>query len=322
MTEPVLRDVLIPHAAYRNATQALEKAFAEAQSGPDTILVPLFGPSGSGKSTIVESCECAHPSYRDDYGLKVPVVRMKVPSRPTVKGLVTELLYALEDPLYDKGTEQSMLIRLRRLLKAAAVRMVVLDEFQHFVDKASYQVMHHVADTLKVIADETRVVLVVVGLERSMAVIEQNEQLARRCIKQIMLPYFDWASTQLRQEFRSILRAVDKKLEYLDAVKLSDEKIAFRIFCATGGVISNVMRLLRTAEAYALDSPTRQLDLACLASAYEDVIYRSSRAVDDPFDPAVNLSASAELLSRVAEMVRHGADPTGLSPRQAEWRAA
>ncbi len=51
---------------------------------------------------------------------------------------------------------------------------MVVDEFQHFVDKGSQKIQHHVADWLKVLLDESEVAVVVAGLETSMAVLYRS----------------------------------------------------------------------------------------------------------------------------------------------------
>ncbi len=58
----------------------------------------------------------------------------KVPARPTVKSFAETLLYQLGDPLWARGNTVSKSIRLRELLKRCGVRLLALDEFQHFVD--------------------------------------------------------------------------------------------------------------------------------------------------------------------------------------------
>ena len=49
-------------------------------------------------------------------------------------------------------------------MKKSGTRMVMIDEFQHFYDRGKRQIMHNVADWLKVLIDDTRTMLVVAGL--------------------------------------------------------------------------------------------------------------------------------------------------------------
>ena len=52
--------------------------------------------------------------------------------------------------------------------------------------------MHHVADWLKILVDETRCALVVAGLPSCQTVIDSNEQLAGRFHAPILMPRFSW----------------------------------------------------------------------------------------------------------------------------------
>jgi len=77
----------------------------------------------------------------------------------------------------------------------------MIDEFQHFQDKGSRRIMHHVADWLKILVDDSKVALVVAGLSSCGAVISQNEQLAGRFLSPILMPRFDWKIDNHREEF-------------------------------------------------------------------------------------------------------------------------
>jgi hypothetical protein len=44
-------------------------------------------------------------------------------------------LRALHDPNPSRGTEWNMLVRLYRLIQVCQVRLIVVDEFQHSIDR-------------------------------------------------------------------------------------------------------------------------------------------------------------------------------------------
>ena len=109
--------------------------------------------------------------------MEVPILRATVPSGPTVKSLAGKLLEALNAPDPERGTENEKSRRLRVLMKNSGTRMVMIDEFQHFYDRGKRQIMHNVADWLKVLIDDTRTTLVVAGLGSCRNVIDRNEHL-------------------------------------------------------------------------------------------------------------------------------------------------
>src|SRR5712671_3649452 len=86
----------------------------------------------------------------------------------------------LGDPLWSRGNTVSKSIRLRELFKRCRVRLLALDEFQHFVDVRQANIPNEVADWLKEQVEEARLAIVVAGLQRCLEVLRQNEQLRRR----------------------------------------------------------------------------------------------------------------------------------------------
>jgi len=268
-----LENILVPHPHFTAAMGRLTQCFKHATGSRDPIGIALIGDSGAGKSRVLEEFEAEHPSYRTDTGLIVPVLRLRLPSRPTVKHLIELLLHKLEDPLFDKGTENIKLLRLLKLLRHTQTLMLLLDEFQHFVDKSTHKVLHHLADTLKVIVDESRLALVVAGLPGCKAVLDQNVQLARRFLAPVVMPRFDWAQKKSRAEFVGILISIQEALAPYKLPQLGNADMAFRFYCATGGLFGYIVKILRQALWNATDNNTIHITLADLQSAYHSAVW-------------------------------------------------
>jgi hypothetical protein len=293
---------LIPHTQFQHAVDRVDQCLRAMQRCADPIGLAIVGESRTGKSRTLEHFESRHPAVRTDDGRLVPFLRLKVPSKPTVKGLVTLLLYKLGDPAYDKGTEISQTLRLIVLLEKAETRILALDEFQHFYDKTTRKVQHHVADWLKVLVDDARVGLIVSGLPSCLAVIEQNEQLAGRFMAPIHLPRFDWRNEDDRAEFTGILVGMGKILSAFKWPKLDATAIAFRFYCATGGLIGYLAKLLKQATWNALDAGRHVIGLPELSAAHHDALIKEEPGLQpgfDPFQRSFNCQETEEVLQRV-----------------------
>lgn len=276
---------LIPHTQFEHAVSRVEQCLRAMQRCVDPIGLAIVGESRTGKSRVLEHFESRHPSRRKENGREVPFLRVKVPSKPTVKGLVTLLLYKLGDPAYDKGTEIAKTIRLTILLDKARTRVLALDEFQHFFDKGTRKVQHHVADWLKVLVDDARVGLIVTGLPTCLSVIEQNEQLAGRFMGPVHLPRFDWRDEDDRTEFTGILVGMGETLAEFEWPQLSSPEIVFRFYCATGGLIGYLTKLLKQATWNALDVGRRAIGLQDLSVAHHEALIKEDPALQPGFDP-------------------------------------
>jgi Bacterial TniB protein. len=255
-------------------------------------------------------------------------MRVKTPSKPTVKGLTEILLHSLGDPRALSGTENGKTIRILKLMHGASTKMLMIDEFQHFYDKGSNKVMHHVADWLKILVDEANIALVVSGIPSCRAVIEQNEQLSGRFMAPIVMPRFDWSKDEERDEFTAILGAFHESLSScFDLPALDSNDMAFRCYCATGGLIGYLTKFLRQVVWNALDNASRVISIDDLAKAHEQAICKDRGNYNfGPFDSHSQLAANAELMASVMALgrgtttstkTRRGRNPSssGLTPR-------
>lgn len=301
----IVDDILVPHTAFEKAQQTLEQCYKYAENAREPTGVAIIGESRTGKSRVIEEMMARHPTERDKEGLRVPILRVTAQSKPTVKGLAEILLKAMGDSKFAHGTENQKTARLMTLMKGAETRMVVVDEFQHFEDKVSHKVTHHVADWLKILVDETKLTLVVAGLPSCQAVLEQNEQLRGRFQAPIMMPRFAWYDADQQAEFIGILNAFyDGMRKYFDLPELGNDQMAFRCYCATGGLIGYLTNLLRKASRNAVDSGQQTISLDDLRVAHREAMWSSSGSglTMSPFDPDFQFVPSEELLSNAAEV--------------------
>jgi len=299
----IVEKLFIPHTAAVNAINRIDRCYLASQKSLEPLCLLVVGESRAGKTRVFEYIVNQHPPYRIDEGLVVPILYISTPASPSAKGLAEELLTALGDPFPDKGTETNMTSRLIKLLKHAQVSMIILDEFQHFYDKSSHKVMHHVADWLKRLIDRSKVSIVVGGLPTCQAVLNQNEQLAGRFMGQIRMPRFDWSDDDSREEFRAILNAFQQSLDGFEWPDLSSPEMAFRFFCATGGLMGYLVKILRQTVQNAIFDNKFVIDLKALKAAYEESLFADySNLLTPAFDgefsskPNANLLASAKLV--------------------------
>jgi hypothetical protein len=96
--------ILIPHDAMAEAKKRILQCFHASQGSSEPICIALIGESRTGKSRVLETIESMFPKKRLDDGLVIPILRVKTPSNPTVKGLAEVFLRAQGDPRPDKGT--------------------------------------------------------------------------------------------------------------------------------------------------------------------------------------------------------------------------
>jgi archaellum biogenesis ATPase FlaH len=74
------------------------------------------------------------------------------------------MLDSIGDPAADKGTVSSITLRLRKFLKGCEVELIILDEFQHFDDRQSKNILKIISDWLKNLLNQSKVPIILVGM--------------------------------------------------------------------------------------------------------------------------------------------------------------
>ena len=260
--------ILIMHDSFQKILNRLEQCFQYADGATEPMCVAVLGESRTGKSRVIEEFCNRHKDVRTPEGIFRPVVRLRTPAKPTVKGMAELMLTAMGERYDLGGTEQKKTAQIKRLLRSCGTRAVVIEEFNHLVDTASGKVAFHATDWLKEIADARNIMLCVSGLESCRKAISLNEQLAGRFSKPMILPRFDWRSDADRREFKSIIGAFEAALKHeYHMPAFTSDSMAFRIFCATGGIIGYVSKLLREVVLAAVRDNRSIVTLEDLAEA-------------------------------------------------------
>lgn len=310
----IIESTLIPHTAFEHATQRLEQCFECAPGAREPICIAVIGESRTGKSRLIEEFEVDHPMTRTPEGLTLPVLRVKTPSTPTIKGLAEVLLDAIQDPRASAGTAFQKTKRLKTLMGEVGTVILMIDEFHHFYDRMSHKVLHPVTDWLKIMVDDTKVALVVAGLPSCRAVLMQNEQLAGRFLTPIAMPRFDWRDRDQREEFVAILAAFHESLtRFFDVPALDTPEMAFRCYCASGGLIGYLSKFLRQAVWNAVDARTKQINLGALMRAHAEAVWRSDGpdGSPSPFSRDFEIEPNEALLEKARAL---GARAVPLAP--------
>ncbi len=275
--------ILVKYPLFTTAVRRIQECFDSYGTTAEPACCPIVGASGSGKTTIISYFANLHPRMDHRWGAEQPVLLAKIPARPTVKSLAETLLYKLGDPLWSRGNTVSKSIRLRELLKQCHVRLLALDEFQHFVDVRQANIPNEVADWLKEQVEEAKLAIVVLGLERCLEVLRQNEQLRRRFGANVRVGAFRWENKEERTVYRAFLHAVQEQLSGFTMPALSDAEMAFRMHYGSFGLIGYTMKIIRGAARLASSQPRREITLETLAQSYAVNVWAERLDGPNPF---------------------------------------
>lgn len=274
----VNRGLIINHPYFKEAKQQLKLSYDSYGYEFEPRCVPILGPSGTGKSTIIREFVASIDIPND--GQSRPVVVVETPSNPTVKSMASEVLKSIGDPMYYRGTEVQMTDRIRRFLKALDTRLLIFDELQNLIDKESDKLSFKASDWLKRLINMAHIPVAIVGLERTQELFLVNEQLRRRFVEAYEIKPFDWSVPHGRKMLRSFLGTLQGYIRFSTDIDLASEKMALRMYYATGGLVGYIMKIVREAERYAQGEP---ITTELLAKSYSTVVNGSNRININPF---------------------------------------
>jgi hypothetical protein len=247
----------------------------------------LEGLTGAGKTTLIKDYARQFPRYETRAATRIPIFYLETPSPVTVKGLAQKILEELGDPAAHKGNQPALNSRLIHFIKACAVELVILDDFQHLIDSETDKILAKVSNWLKVLIKETGVPFLVIGIEGKVEIIlKANSQLSRLFAVRESLTSFQWdlANSDTIQEFADFIRATEEVVGLaLPWQSESDADLLYRLYYATDGVIANIMNLMRGTGRLARKQGANRLEMDVLAIVFEKRLAKHLGKTINPF---------------------------------------
>lgn len=278
--------VHFPHV--RRILSTLDRMYEYRCSIEEAENIVIVGESGVGKSTLLEWYSMKHPVIEHDELTEVPVLYVPLGQSPTPKIMANTLLRALGDPKWHVGKEVELTARLVFLIRQCRVRVVIIDEANHLIDRGGEKTLHTAADWLKRLVDATRISFVLAGIPRTTRLLQTNDQLRGRFREVIEIDRFSVANTSAEREFRSVLKVFKGYLRDLPSIDISGTAITRLFAFATDGRLRDIRRLMVRAVELAYESSSPSLTDTVLAEAFRTAIYPGSPDNRNPFHKAFN----------------------------------
>jgi hypothetical protein len=268
-------NLIVNYPRFSEIIEKIEYCHKTSKFSSEPECLYIGGPTGAGKTTVCREYVKRYPRIEEGEITKVPVLMTTIPIPATEKGMVTKILNEIGDPLAEKGSKSVQTIRLMRFIEKCDVELIILDEFQHFIDRDSEKVLRTVTDWLKVLIEDTGVPLVLLGLNggsyanHAEIIFDANPQLSRRFANRHTLQPFKFSSEEEIDEFRTFLFMIDKSLPLEMRSGLADQDMATRFFYASDGVVAYIMKLIKRATSMILQRNDEKLTIDTLAKAFD-----------------------------------------------------
>ena len=116
------------------------------------------------------------------------------------------------------------------------------------------------------------------------------------------MPRFEWTRPEQREEFIAILEAFHESLRrYFDLPALHSDEMAFRFYCATGGLIGYLTKFLRQAVWNAMDAGADRITFEDLRRAHQEAVLMEDGpgSTSSPFARDFPLESTERLLESI-----------------------
>lgn len=283
-----IRHRIISYPTFEGALVRIERLHQRSiRSGhPGGLLI--IGLSGAGKSTVKNQYEGRFPRKDEGDITFIPVLKVDAPAGPTVKNLAEEILIALGDPMAHQGSAEQKTQRIYYFLKMCRVELLLIDEFQHFVENARRNEVARVTDWLKSLINHACIPVVLFGLPNCEHILKINPQLARRFSARYSLRAFGFSNEDEVAEFRAVLKAIEDLLP-LPSVVLSSKTMAKRFYYATFGLIDYVGKIVDGAVQLAAMEGAQKLEERHYAESFIEEVWRDVPEKLNPFSKEAKL---------------------------------
>lgn len=258
------------------ATQLIETNWGSSE--PDPLVV--LGETGLGKSTLLKHLLSKHPRIEHETFSEIPVLYVEVPARSTIPRLSGEMLKSIGLPFQIKGDDGEA--ALVTLIRECRIKLVILDEMNHLVERGRSRTHYNVGDWVKQMSHKAGASFLLAGTPRAANLLKTNEQLGDRFAEVVYL------RPLAGKEFSAALKVFQAHLNRVDSVDLTSPALLKLMAFATGGRLRAIRRLLVRAVEIGLCSADPKVDLSVLSKAFSEVIYADAPSSRNPFSAKFN----------------------------------
>ncbi|MEK4479974.1 TniB family NTP-binding protein [Paenibacillus sp. FSL R5-0876] len=279
-----VKKIVVEHPQYQEVYEEIEEVHIISRESVQASHLYVYGLTGVGKTTIVKQYTDNFCRQLTETGTIITALYVKVPPRlKTPKALASKILGEMGDLFANSGTDEEMGRRIIQYARECQLELIILDEFQHLIDRETHNVLATASDWLKLLTEELNIPVILCGLPESNAIFEYNEQLDGRYPRRILLEPFGFGDKVQQKQFRIFLKTLDEGLPFSEISNLSDPSLASKMHYVTEGVPRYVKDILIEATKLSLKRGLDQINEDSLHDAFHRITRSNQIHAINPF---------------------------------------
>lgn len=291
-----LGNIFVETVRTRQVLDRMNDVVTEGYDAQYCYLLSILGPPRCGKTSLIQAFDDEH-ERRTEKSRPYRILEVQVPTRPSLKDLVTAMLLALNDPAADHGTIHTKTVRAVRLLARGGYDLVVYDEIHRVAAGRTETTGSSAAEWITDLLNMRICPAIGIGEPSFDRLLASKPYLDGRSFGVEYVMPCDWADKQQRMDFRIMIRGICERLGMPEVCDFSDPKTARQLAVFSNGRIGYVANLITTARLLARGAGATTVTKAHLREAVDRESLKATGPGFNPFsleedDPRLSYAAA------------------------------
>lgn len=272
-----IKNITVMHPHFKDAFLGICQLVEQSVNSGIPLGGSVVAPSGVGKTHLINTIVNRYSQATDLLDPRSAVVVVSASSSPTSGSLIDRILQELGHP---PGVRTTRLQDLRQsiLVKAfqeRAVRLLIIDEFQHLFRGNRGVSSNEMTDLLKEIMDKAGVPIVVFGTDELGDLERLDRQFASRLPARYQMRPFSRGD-----EWRGFLKTFAGECSLIDISVI--KTLEKQLYHSCSGLLRTLKFIVIAAIDAAIDDGIAVVNQECFAKAFSRV-FGASTSLKNPF---------------------------------------
>lgn len=244
----------------------LDECRALSKLGGDPECIIVTGDTGAGKTSLINKyleLNARNDSYESTV---IPVLSTTLPGEASSVALFQQILTDLGHPYpFESNNEVQLRKQIKDLARNCRLELIIVDEFQHLMEKKSLTILKKTANSIKSLIVDTKIPIALFGMPYSSVILDSVSQLSSRFERRRKLSPFRISTKHELENYLTFLSMFEKLMDLPEPSELTSDNMCSRLYSYSSGNFKKLKNLLNEAYRTALENGERCISLKILA---------------------------------------------------------